>query len=256
MKHFILAFHGADMIGVAGIERVGDHGLLRSVAVLPAWRGSGVARQLVTACEQNAASTELQKLVLIAADENAAHFFTHLGYASNARSELPAAVLSLPEFSHLCPKTKPCLGKLMNTDHTVTIYHNPACGTSRNTLAMIRNAGIEPIVIEYLITPPDRAKLVRLIADAGLTVRGALREKCEPYETLGLAQARHSDEELLDFMMQYPILINRPFVVSSRGTRLCRPSERVLDILPIPQNGAFTKEDGEVVVEAKGKRLI
>jgi len=135
------------------------------------------------------------------------------------------------------------------------IYHNPACGTSRNVLAMIRNAGLEPTVVEYLKTPPDRATLVKLIADAGLTVRGALREKCEPYEQLGLAEDRFSDAELLDLMGQHPILINRPFVVTELGTRLCRPSERVLDILPAAQQGAFTKEDGEAVVDAAGKRL-
>ncbi|PLK50488.1 arsenate reductase (glutaredoxin) [Uliginosibacterium sp. TH139] len=136
-----------------------------------------------------------------------------------------------------------------------TIYHNPACGTSRNTLAMIRNAGIEPTVIEYLQTPPDRATLVKLIADAGLTVRAALRDKCEPYETLGLKEDRFSDEELLDFIGQHPILMNRPFVVTERGTRLCRPSEVVLDILPAAQQGAFSKEDGEAVVGADGQRL-
>ncbi|MDO6386656.1 arsenate reductase (glutaredoxin) [Uliginosibacterium sp. 31-12] len=136
-----------------------------------------------------------------------------------------------------------------------TIYHNPACGTSRNTLAMIRNAGIEPTVIEYLQTPPDRATLVKLIADAGLTVRAALRDKCEPYETLGLKEDRFSDEALLDFIVQHPILLNRPFVVTEQGTRLCRPSEVVLDILPAAQQGAFSKEDGEAVVDADGQRL-
>ena len=136
-----------------------------------------------------------------------------------------------------------------------TIYHNPACGTSRNTLAMIRNAGIEPTVIEYLSNPPDRATLVKLIADAGLTVRAALRTNCEPYEQLGLAEDRFSDDELLDFIGQHPILMNRPFVVTERGTRLCRPSEVVLDILPAAQQGAFSKEDGEVVVGADGQRL-
>ena len=138
---------------------------------------------------------------------------------------------------------------------TVSIYHNPACGTSRNTLAMIRNAGIEPTVIEYLQTPPDRATLVKLIADAGLTVRAALRDKCDPYEELGLKEDRFSDDELLDFMGQHPILINRPFVVTELGTRLCRPSEVVLDILPAAQQGAFSKEDGEAVVDASGRRL-
>ncbi len=136
-----------------------------------------------------------------------------------------------------------------------TIYHNPACGTSRNTLAMIRNAGIEPTVIEYLQTPPDRFTLIKLIADAGLTVRGALREKCEPFDQLGLAEDTWSDAQLLDFMGQHPILINRPFVVTELGTRLCRPSEVVLDILPAAQQGAFSKEDGEAVVDASGRRL-
>lgn len=135
------------------------------------------------------------------------------------------------------------------------IYHNPACGTSRNTLAMIRNAGIEPTVIEYLHTPPDRATLVKLIADAGLTPRSALREKCEPYDTLNLADPQWSEAELLDFMGQHPVLINRPFVVTELGTRLCRPSEVVLDILPAAQQAAFSKEDGEAVVDATGQRV-
>ena len=120
----------------------------------------------------------------------------------------------------------------------VTIYHNPACGTSRNTLAMIRNAGIEPRVIEYLTTPPDRATLRRLIADAGLTVREALRSKERLYAELGLDTPMLDDDALLDAMLAHPVLINRPFVVTPLGTRLCRPSERVLDILPAPQRGA------------------
>ncbi|MFG1350134.1 arsenate reductase (glutaredoxin) [Xanthobacter autotrophicus] len=133
----------------------------------------------------------------------------------------------------------------------VIIYHNPACGTSRNTLAMIRNAGIEPHVIEYLKTPPARALLQQLIARAGLTVRDALREKGTPYAELGLADPALTDDALLDAMMAHPILINRPLVVSPKGVRLCRPSERVLDLLP-PQRGAFTKEDGERVVDDAG----
>jgi arsenate reductase len=138
---------------------------------------------------------------------------------------------------------------------TVTIYHNPACGTSRNTLAMIRNAGIEPIVIEYLSAPPDRQTLQALIRDAGLTVREAIREKGTPYAELGLEDPALSDEALLDAMLAHPILINRPFVVTELGVRLCRPSERVLDILPAPQRGAFTKEDGEAVIDAQGRRI-
>jgi len=138
---------------------------------------------------------------------------------------------------------------------TVTIYHNPTCGTSRNTLAMIRNAGIEPIVIEYLSAPPDRPTLQALIRDAGLTVREAIREKGTPYAELGLDDPALSDEALLDAMLAHPILINRPFVVTELGVRLCRPSERVLDILPAPQRGAFTKEDGEAVIDVQGRRV-
>lgn len=137
----------------------------------------------------------------------------------------------------------------------ITIYHNPACGTSRNTLGLIRNSGAEPRVVEYLKTPPDRDTLRRLIADAGITVRQALRRKGSPYEELGLGDPTWSDEQLLDLMLQHPILIERPFVVTPLGTRLARPSEAVLDILPSPQRGAFTKEDGEAVIDAQGRRI-
>ncbi len=135
-----------------------------------------------------------------------------------------------------------------------TIYHNPKCGTSRNVLAMIRNAGIEPTVIEYLKTPPSRDELKTLIADAGLTVRDAIRQKGTPYDELGLDDASLTDDQRLDAIEEHPILLNRPFVVTDRGTKLCRPSETVLDLLP-PQKGAFTKEDGEAVVDASGKRI-
>jgi arsenate reductase (glutaredoxin) len=137
-----------------------------------------------------------------------------------------------------------------------TIYHNPQCGTSRNALAMIRNAGIEPIVVEYLKTPPGREQLVRMIADAGLTVRQAIREKGTPYAELGLDNPALGDDELLDAMLAHPILINRPFVVTTLGTRLARPSELVLDILPEPHKGAFAKEDGEQVLDAEGRRIV
>lgn len=137
---------------------------------------------------------------------------------------------------------------------SVTIYHNPACGTSRNTLAMIRNAGIEPTVIEYLKTPPDRATLQALIAKMGVPVRSVLREKGTPYVELGLADPKWSDEQLIDFMLQHPILINRPIVVTELGAHLCRPSEAVLDLLPAAQKAPFTKEDGEVVIDAEGRR--
>jgi arsenate reductase len=141
------------------------------------------------------------------------------------------------------------------TNETV-IYHNPQCGTSRNTLALIRNAGIEPTVIEYLRDPPARDQLQKLIADAGLTERQALREKGTPYQELNLADPTLSDSQLLDQMLSHPILINRPFVVTSVGTRLCRPSEAVLDILPRPQKGFFAKEDGEVVIDEQGRRVV
>ncbi|WP_312311141.1 glutaredoxin-dependent arsenate reductase [Atlantibacter sp.] len=137
----------------------------------------------------------------------------------------------------------------------ITIYHNPACGTSRNTLEMIRNSGVEPTVILYLETPPSRSELVTLIADMGITPRALLRKNVEPYETLGLSEDAFSDDQLIDFMLQHPILINRPIVVTPLGTRLCRPSEEVLAILPTPQQGAFTKEDGEIVIDASGKQV-
>ncbi|MNQ42681.1 Arsenate reductase [compost metagenome] len=137
----------------------------------------------------------------------------------------------------------------------ITIYHNPACGTSRNVLALIRNTGDEPTVIEYLKTPPDRATLTQLIAAMGVPVRDVLRQKGTPYDELGLGDPKWSDEQLIDFMLQHPILINRPIVVTPLGTRLCRPSEAVLDILPKPQQGAFAKEDGEAVIDAKGQRV-
>ena len=137
----------------------------------------------------------------------------------------------------------------------ITIYHNPECGTSRNTLELIRNSGVEPTVIHYLETPPSRDQLVALIAAMGMPVRDLLRKNVPPYEALGLAEDRFSDDELIDAMLAHPILINRPIVVTPLGTKLCRPSEVVLDILPDQQKGAFAKEDGEQVVDASGERL-
>ena len=139
---------------------------------------------------------------------------------------------------------------------TITIYHNPECGTSRNTLAMIRQSGEEPEVIEYLKTPPSREKLVELLAAMKSTPRGLLREKGTPYAELGLGDAKWTDDELIDFMLEHPILINRPIVVTPLGTVLARPSEAVLDILPNPDIGPFTKENGEVVIDAKGRRVV
>jgi arsenate reductase len=136
----------------------------------------------------------------------------------------------------------------------ITIYHNPDCGTSRNALAMIRNSGVEPRIVEYLKTPPTRETLTALIAQMGISARALLREKGTPYRELGLDDPSLTDDKLLDAMMAHPILINRPIVVTPLGARLCRPSERVLDILPAPQQGAFTKEDGEKVIDEKGRR--
>ncbi|MFM0597265.1 arsenate reductase (glutaredoxin) [Paraburkholderia dilworthii] len=138
---------------------------------------------------------------------------------------------------------------------TVTIYHNPDCGTSRNTLAMIRNAGIEPTVIEYLKTPPTRETLVDLIRQSGLTVREVVRQKGTPYADLGLDDPLVTDDQLIVAMLEHPVLINRPLVVTDHGVRLCRPSEVVLEILPEAQNVPFTKEDGEVVVDEHGRRV-
>lgn len=138
---------------------------------------------------------------------------------------------------------------------SVTIYHNPDCGTSRNTLAMIRGAGIEPTVIEYLTTPPTRDKLVEMVKQSGLSVRGVVRQKDTPYAELGLDNPSITDEQLIDAMLEHPILINRPFVVTDHGVRLCRPSEVVLDILPEARTIPFVKEDGEVVVDEAGNRV-
>jgi arsenate reductase len=136
----------------------------------------------------------------------------------------------------------------------ITIYHNPACGTSRNTLALIRNSGVEPEVIEYLKTPPDKARLQQLLAAMGIGARELLRQKGTPYDELGLADPKWTNDELIDFILQHPILMNRPVVTSPLSTKLCRPSEVVLELLPDPQRSAFSKEDGEVVVDAQGKR--
>lgn len=143
----------------------------------------------------------------------------------------------------------------MSEKTDVTIYHNPDCGTSRNTLALIRNAGIEPTVIEYLKTPPSRSTLQDLIKRMGIPVRDVLREKGTPFKDLGLDNPALTDDQLLDAMMAHPILINRPIVVTPWGVKLSRPSEAVLDILPLPQKGPFAKEDGEKVIDADGRRL-
>ena len=140
-------------------------------------------------------------------------------------------------------------------ESSITIYHNPACGTSRNTLGLIRNSGVEPTVVEYLKTPPSRATLEKLIVTMGASVRDLLRRKGTPYDELQLDDPKWRDDELIDFMLAHPILMNRPIVVTPRGTALCRPSEAVLDLLPSPQQGEFRKEDGELVIDAQGRRV-
>lgn len=138
---------------------------------------------------------------------------------------------------------------------TITIYHNPDCGTSRNTLALIRNSGTEPEIIEYLKQPPGKEKLQALIAAMGIPARELLRKKGTPYEELGLDDGKWTDDELINFMVAHPVLMNRPVVVTAMGTKLCRPSEAVLEILPTPQLGEFTKEDGEKVIDVEGNRV-
>jgi len=138
---------------------------------------------------------------------------------------------------------------------SVTIYHNPACGTSRNTLALIRNAGVEPRVIEYLKTPPDRATLETVIQHMGIRPRDLLRQKGTPYEELGLGADHWTDAQLIDHMLAHPILINRPIVITPWGAKLCRPSETVLDILPLPQKGPFWNEDGAPLIDVNGRRV-
>jgi arsenate reductase len=142
-----------------------------------------------------------------------------------------------------------------NNMTVITIFHNPACGTSRNTLALIRNSGVEPVIVEYLKTPPGRDKLLELVTAMGGSVRSVLRQKGTPYAELQLDDPKWTDDQLIDFMVAHPVLMNRPIVVTPLGTRLCRPSEAVLDILPSPQLAPFAKEDGEPVIDAKGQRV-
>ncbi len=144
----------------------------------------------------------------------------------------------------------------MSADTHIVIYHNPACGTSRNTLGLIRNSGVEPKVIEYLKTPPSRDELATLIHRMGVAPRDLLRRKGAPYDELKLDDPALTDDQLLDAMMAHPILINRPIVVTDKGVKLCRPSETVLDILPAPQKGEFRKEDGELVVDSSGRKVV
>jgi arsenate reductase len=238
---------GNGLQGVVGLQHAGDAALLRSLAVAAEARSLGQGRVLLDAAEAQARAARIATLYLLTT--SAADYFERHGFRHCDRRNAPDAIRSTAQFSSLCPASSFFMAKPL----AATIWHNQACGTSRNTLALLRHAGIEPHVVEYLHTPPSRDALVAMIARAGLSVRGALREKGTPYLELGLDDTSLSDEHLLDAMQREPILINRPFVETALGARLCRPSEVVLDILP-PVTRPFAKEDGEVVIDSDGRR--
>lgn len=245
----LLVIRGSDGLqGVVGLQHTGDATLLRSLAVAVEARSLGLGRALVEAAEAQAHAAGIGTLYLLTT--SAADYFQTHGYRHCDRGNAPDAIRAMAQFSALCPASSAFMAKPL----AATIWHNPACGTSRNTLALLRHAGIEPDVIEYLQTPPSRDALLAMIARAGLTVRDAIRQKGTPYFELGLDDEGLSDQQLLDAMLREPILINRPFVDTGLGARLCRPSELVLDILP-PVTQPFTKEDGEVVIDMDGHRV-
>ncbi|CAO3435649.1 Arsenate reductase (EC 1.20.4.1) glutaredoxin-coupled, glutaredoxin-like family [Azospirillum doebereinerae] len=249
-------------LGYGGLELHGADALLRSVVVPAERRGAGGGRAVVAALRAQAVTLGVERLWLLTT--GAAGFFERLGFQRVERASAPPAIQSSAQFAGLCPGSAVCLRADLArpaegpgaAGDAVAIYHNPACGTSRNTLGLIRNSGVEPTVIEYLKTPPSRAELVALIQRMEIPVRAVLRQTGTPYAELGLDGPALTDEALLDAMMAHPILINRPIVVTPLGVRLCRPSEAVLDLLPAPQRGAFTKEDGEPVVDAAGRRVV
>ncbi len=255
------------LLGYGGLEAYGPDGLLRSVVVPPVRRGSGAGRAVVAAVSDEARGLGVERLWLLTT--TAADVFGHLGFQRTDRASAPPDIAASAQFASLCPSSAVCMRRnlIPSTEPApvpkrtrtfmtdITIFHNPACGTSRNTLALIRNSGVEPTVVEYLKTPPSREQLADLIRRMGVPVRAVLREKGTPYAELGLDAPSLTDNQLLDAMMAHPILINRPIVVTPLGVRLCRPSEAVLDILPDPQRGPFTKEDGERVVDEAGNRI-
>ncbi|UKJ76699.1 arsenate reductase (glutaredoxin) (plasmid) [Azospirillum brasilense] len=245
-------------LGYGGLEVHGADALLRSVVVPAERRGAGGGRIVVAAVCAQAVTLGVERLWLLTT--GAAGFFERLGFQRVERALAPSAIQSSAQFAGLCPGSAVCLrtnlarpAKELVGGSAVTIYHNPDCGTSRNTLGLIRNSGVEPMVIEYLKTPPSRDELVTLIRRMGIPVRAVLRQTGTPYAELGLDNPALTDAALLDAMMAHPILINRPIVMTPLGVRLCRPSEAVLDLLPAPQRGAFAKEDGEPVVDAAGR---
>jgi len=213
------------LAGVVGLQLAGDRGLLRSLVVAPERRGQGWGRALVTEAERAALREKLHELVLLT--ETAAPFFEHLGYRAADRGGMPAAVQATRSFASLCPATARCLSKPLE----LAIYHNGNCGTSRNVLQILRQASLEPRIIEYLRTPPDRQTLLHLLQRMEMRPRELLREKGTPYAELGLDDPALSDDTLIDHMLAQPILINRPIVVAPWGVKLCRPSETAREFL-------------------------
>lgn len=251
-EHFFHLGNTREPTALVGIELSGDVALLRSLVVTASARGSGTGSRLLRHAEAYAKQRGVSRIYLLTT--TAAGFFAKRGYLLAERSQAPDEIRSTREFSGICPASSTFMVKHLRPSDAVTVFHNPRCGTSRNTLGLIRNAGIEPRIIEYLQHPPARDQLASMIRMAGLTVRGAMRQKEPLFDELRLGDESLADDRLLDAMLRHPILINRPFVVSELGTRLCRPSERVLEILPKPQCGPFTKEDGEVVVDRRSGR--
>jgi arsenate reductase len=241
-----------ETIGFGGLEIYGTAALLRSMVVVPACRGSGAGRAILARLLQLAAGAGARDAYVLTT--TARGFFERAGFSAIAREAAPDAIRATEQAARLCPASAAILHREIG-EMTVKIYHNPACGTSRNVLGLIRNSGIEPMVIEYLKTPASREQLVSLIARMGLKARDLLRRKGTPYDELGLGDAALTETDLLDAMMAHPILIERPIVVTPLGARLCRPSELVLDILPSAQLRAFRKEDGEIVVDETGRRV-
>ncbi len=259
-------FLGADgeHIGYGGYELLGDVVLLRSIVVPPGQRGYGHGRHIVGSLTESAAAAGATAAYLLT--ETSAGFFETIGFTTIDRADVPPQVLETKQATDLCPSSARVLWRPIGRAGgrrdprkartvTVLIYHNPDCGTSRNVLALIRNSGEVPYVVEYLRTPPTRGELMSLIDRMGVPVRDVLRQKGTPYEELQLGNPALTDDELIDAMMAHPILINRPIVVTALGVKLCRPSEAVLDLLPRPQRAVFAKEDGEAVIDAGGNRI-
>lgn len=222
---FLVARENGRPVGAVAVQVLGQRGLLRSLVVEPTHRDCGLGQRLVAEAERVALQAGVRELVLLT--ETAAPFFERLGYQPAMRESMPPEVQATAEFASLCPSTATCLAKTLR----LAIYHNPNCGTSRNVLAIMREASLKPEVIEYLSTPPDRTTLLELLKRMNLTPRELLREKGTPYAELGLDDTSLSDDALVTHMLETPLLINRPIVVAPWGVRLCRPSETAREFL-------------------------